>query len=179
MHRPRISTLVLGFGNVPIRHPAALGLLLSLSLGTACVTPSTSTETSSASKSVRLLVRLSTHGNDVSFDQQSLQVPASRPVRIEFRNDAEPDSGIYHNVAIVRPGHEEAIMEVLDKADFDFMHVHDAFANSEHILATTRTISPGGSDTIEFEPDPGIYMYLCLIPGHGNVLGMKGYLMAR
>ena len=45
------------------------------------------------------------------------------------------------------------------------------------ILAKTKILNPGESDTITFKPSsPGKYMYVCLMPAHGDMLGMKGYL---
>ena len=48
------------------------------------------------------------------------------------------------------------------------------------ILALSRVLNPGQEDVVEFSPPaPGEYVYICLMPGHGDMLGMRGILALK
>jgi azurin len=121
-------------------------------------------------------VKLSTTGNEVMFDQQRLDLPFARTVRLRYKNDAPADSQITHNVAIIRPERVASVMSILQDHDYDLKFVKD----SPDILALTRVLNPGEEDVITFKPPaPGEYVYICLMPGHGDMLGMRGVLAIK
>ena len=48
---------------------------------------------------------------------------------------------------------------------------------NKNVLAMTKALEPGKQETISFSPaEPGFYPYVCLMAGHGDMLGMKGTL---
>jgi azurin len=121
-------------------------------------------------------VKLSTTGQEVMFDQQRLDLPFAKTIRLKYKNDAPLDSQISHNVAIIRPERVAAVMAILQEHDYDLGSVR----GSADILALSRVLNPGEEDTVEFSPPaPGEYVYICLMPGHGDMLGMRGVLALK
>ncbi len=121
-------------------------------------------------------VKLSTTGQEVMFDQQRLDLPFAKTIRLKYKNDAPLDSQISHNVAIIRPERVEAVMAILQEHDYDLKFVRD----SADILALSKVLNPGQEDTVNFSPPaPGEYVYICLMPGHGDMLGMRGILALK
>lgn len=119
-------------------------------------------------------VKLSTTGNEVMFDQLRIELPFARTVRLRYKNDAPLDSQISHNVAIILPERVASVMSILQEHDYDLASVK----GSADILAVTRVLNPGQEDVINFSPPrPGEYVYICLMPGHGDMLGMRGLLV--
>ena len=57
-------------------------------------------------------VKLSTTGQEVMFDQQRLDLPFAKTIRLKYKNDAPLDSQISHNVAIIRPERVAAVMAI-------------------------------------------------------------------
>jgi azurin len=121
-------------------------------------------------------VKLSTTGNEVMFDQQRVELPFAKTVRLRYKNDAPLDSQISHNVAIIRPERVAAVMAILQEHDYDLTWIK----GSPDILALTRVLNPGQQDVINFSPpSAGEYVYICLMPGHGDMLGMRGVLTIK
>jgi azurin len=121
-------------------------------------------------------VKLSTTGGEVMFDQQRLDLPFTKNIRLRYKNDAPLDSQISHNVAIIRPERVAAVMSILQEHDYDLASV----TGSADILALTRVLNPGQEDVITFSPpSAGEYVYICLMPGHGDMLGMRGVLSIK
>lgn len=121
-------------------------------------------------------VRLSTKGNDIAFDQEAIQVPFGKVIKINFVNEAVKDSEILHNVAILKPGTYDSLMKELQASGYDI----EKFRNHPSVLAMTKALDPGQSETLSFTPDkPGFYPYVCLMAGHGDMLGMKGMLNVK
>jgi len=121
-------------------------------------------------------VKLSTTGNEVMFDQQRLDLPFARTVRLRYKNDAPLGSQITHNVAIIRPERVDAVMAILQEHNYDLASVK----GSADILALSRVLNPGQEDVVTFSPpSAGEYVYICLMPGHGDMLGMRGVLSMK
>lgn len=123
-----------------------------------------------------LLIKLSTKGNDIAFDQAALQVPFAAKVKVRFANEAAKDSQIQHNVAILKPGTYDEVIKELQKSGYDI----EKMRANKNILGMTKALDPGSEETVEFAPvGPGFYPYVCLMPGHGDMLGMKGILSVQ
>jgi azurin len=121
-------------------------------------------------------VKLSTTGQEVMFDQQRLDLPFAKTIRLRYKNDAPLDSQISHNVAIIRPERVAAVLATLQAHDYDLASVR----GSADILAISRVLNPGQEDVVDFfPPEPGEYVYICLMPGHGDMLGMRGILALK
>lgn len=159
MNRPRVSR-------------AALVLVAAGLAGSALAAPPAGTRVVERT----IHVKLSSTGNDVSFDQQTVRVKLGFTVRLRYKNDAPPDSHISHNVALVKPGRADALLEILRDHEYDIASVK----GSPDLLALSRILAPGMEDTITFAPPaPGDYEYVCLMPGHGDMMGMRGILAVR
>jgi azurin len=146
-------------------------LAAAIALAAASVAYAAPRRTGMVSRTIH--VKLSTTGDEVMFDQRRLVLPFVKTVRLRYLNDAPADSQITHNVAIIRPDRVAAVMAILQEHDYDLASVR----GSADILALTRVLNPGQEDTIDFSPTaPGEYVYICLMPGHGDMLGMRGIL---
>lgn len=128
----------------------------------------------------RVEINLSTMGNDIAFDQNAIQVPLGKPVSLIFRNKADHDSQIDHNVALIKMGREEEVFKIINDENYDFDEKNDPFKNSDLLIGYTKILAPQKMAIINFIPDkPGYYTYICLMPGHGNILKMKGILKVK
>lgn len=135
-----------------------------------------SPEAAKAAKQGAVEVRLSTKGNDISFDQAAVEVPFSEKVSLKFANEAAVGSEIQHNVAILAPGTLDAVLKELQATEYDL----EKIKKNKSVLAMTRALAPGDSDVVEFSPEkPGFYPYICLMPGHGDMLNMRGVLHVK
>lgn len=123
-----------------------------------------------------LTIALKTTGHNIVFDQTEVEAPFGTRLRLTYRNAAPKGSMINHDVAIVMPGRDQEVLEILQKNDYQL----DALKGSKDVIGLTKTLKPGESDTIEFlPPTRGDYVYICLMPGHGDVMGMKGTLRIK
>ena len=121
---------------------------------------------------VRALV-LTAHGEHIAFDQTRLEVPLAAKIRLTFDNQAPADSGILHNIVLLKPGTLDAVLGRARAAGYDLEKLRD----DPDILGFSPTVPPGGRGELVFAPTgPGTYPYVCLMPGHGDLLGMRGEL---
>ena len=129
-------------------------------------------EKSSASEIVKLKINLSTKGSDISFDQTAIEAPLGKEIQLTYANQADANSELSHNVAIIKLGSEQKLLDSLKKNGDDLDKIDQSL-----LLAKTKVLNPGETDTISFRPTaPGSYTYICLMPNHGTMLGMKGTL---
>jgi len=127
-------------------------------------------------RTLTLTISLKTTGHSIVFDQTELEAPFGTRLRLTYKNAAPVGSMINHDVAILRPGSEEKILTTLQEHDYQL----DSIKDSKDVIGLTKTLKPGESDTIEFRPPTrGDYVYICLMPGHGDVMGMKGILRIK
>ncbi|MDD9952328.1 MAG: plastocyanin/azurin family copper-binding protein [Zetaproteobacteria bacterium] len=131
-----------------------------------------------ASKAVgtEVVINLSTKGNDIAFDSEAIQVPFGRDFPLIFKNRAKTDSEIIHNIAILKPGSTDVVLEYFEEHDYDM----DLMRKHPAVLAMTPQLEPGQTGTLQLGPKllskPGLYPYICLVPGHADMLGMKGVM---
>lgn len=127
-------------------------------------------------KATHLNVKLSTKGNDIAFDQTAIQVPFGQNVQLTFTNEAAKGSEILHNVAILKPGTLDTVIKEIQAVNYDLEKIH----GNKNILTMTKSLEPGSAQTLEFTPsEPGFYPYICVMPGHADMLGMKGVLNVK
>lgn len=120
-----------------------------------------------------VVIELSTKGNDIAFDQTAVQIKFKKTIGLKFVNKAASDSHIGHNIAILKPDSTDAVIQELRKNNYELA----AIKNHPGIIIISKTLNPGESDVVTFSPEkPGFYPYLCLMPGHSDILGMKGIL---
>ena len=126
----------------------------------------------------RAEVRLSTNGDDISFDKRLIEVSNGRRLAITFVNGATPDSAIYHNTVVLMPGaeNEAAIFRHLYDVSFDL----GKMVGDPGILALGSALAPGQVETLMLRfPGPGTYPFICLMPGHGDMMGMRGTIVVE
>lgn len=123
-----------------------------------------------------VVISLNTTGHDIVFDQKEVEVPFGPRLRLTYKNAAPVGSMINHDVAIIRPGRDGAILATLQANDYRL----DSVKDSPDVIGLTKTLQPGESDSIEvLPPTRGDYVYICLMPGHGDVMGMRGVLRVK
>lgn len=129
-----------------------------------------------AEPAVDVKVKLSTKGDDVSFDLSQIEARADRPLNITFVNRASADSGITHNVVVLMPGAEAAVIQRLADRGYQI----EAFEKDPDVLGFGHALAPGASETLVVRfPGPGTYPYVCLMPGHADMMGMRGDIVVR
>ncbi len=113
---------------------------------------------------------VTTDGENLAYNVTSLSAPAGK-VTLSFNNTSAAQS---HNIVIVKGGDDvaaqvdEAAAEAGDAAGY-------MPADTANILAATKLLAPGASETIEFTAEAGTYTFICTYPGHYGG-GMKGTL---
>ncbi len=145
----------------------AVGVVLSACGGSEA--PASNQQSASPATEVRL--EIGSKGDELYYDKDLLEVPANSKVTLTFKNNAQPNSGMLHNWVLVRPGTADAVAN-------DGITAGEANGylkpNDERVIAHTKMIGGGESDTITFDaPPPGTYDYLCTFPGHGVLMRGK------
>ena len=118
----------------------------------------------------------SAHGStDYHYDKVRLEEPSGVKIRLKFVNHTDAKDEIGHNWVLVRPGQENEVVASGKAAgdDKDWLDVDDPA-----ILAHTRLIEGGQSNTVTFRAPPGPYTYLCTFPEH-YAGGEKGTLVIK
>lgn len=119
-------------------------------------------------------------GNDrMKFNLETFTVPAGSPVKLVFSNVGKmPMSAMGHNVVFLKENTDEnAFAAASAKArDNDFIPL----GMKDQILANTKMLGPGESDTIEFTApfEAGEYVFLCSFPAH-MFAGMRGIMVVE
>lgn len=110
-------------------------------------------------------------GNELRFDVTEIRVKAGSQVKIIMENTASITS-MPHNVTILKD--DTALNRVITAAT----QVPGYIPLDAAILASTGTASPEASTDVVFtSPEPGVYTYLCTVPGHAN--SMRGVLIVE
>lgn len=125
-------------------------------------------------------------GNDtMKYSTDKIEVVAGKPVKLTLKNAGQvPKIAMGHNFVVLVAG-EDAVKfgdTVLKDATSGATPATDYIPTKEDykkkILAHTKLLGPGESDTIEFTaPAAGEYDFLCLFPGH--YMMMKGKLVSK
>jgi azurin len=116
-------------------------------------------------------------GNDrMKYNVEAFTVPAGSPVKIIFRNVGKmPKAAMGHNVVFLTADADENVFAAASASarDNDYLPAD----MMDQILATTKMLGPGESETIEFTApnEPGEYIFLCSFPAH-MFAGMRGVM---
>lgn len=121
---------------------------------------------------------LALQANDLmQFDKKLFRVKAGQPVKLVLKNVGEmPKESMGHNAVILTPGTDLPAFggEAIKAVDTEYIPV--TFGSS--IIAHTKLLGPGETDTIEFTLDEkGVYPFVCSFPGHYGV--MQGKIVAE
>ena len=138
--------------------------------GTTETTTEATTETPAVTETKT--IELEGHDNMTFTGGTEFHVKAGQEITLTLKNVGElPKESMGHNVVILTPGTDLADFggEAFKAKDEDYIPA--TFASS--IVAHTKLLGPGESDTITFKIDtPGVYEFVCSFPGHWGT--MKG-----
>ncbi len=119
---------------------------------------------------------LSSKGSTPFYDQERLEARAGSRITLTFKNTAEPGSSRMFNWVLVRPNTQLRV--VSDGQSEGSSETSYVKPNDPNVIAHTRLVAAGESDTITFDaPPPGEYPFLCTFPGYYNT--MKGVLVVQ
>lgn len=137
----------------------------------------TATPDTSAAEESDVAVLTITGNDQMQFDKHELRVKAGQKVRLTLKHVGEMELAVMgHNWALLKPGVDIATVgnAAVDAADNDYIPKD----MENDIIAHTKMLGGGESDTIEFEaPAAGTYDYMCTFPGHYAL--MKGKLIVE
>ncbi len=80
-----------------------------------------------------------------------------------------------HNLVILKPGTDisDFSVKAMDAKDTEYIPA----SAKDKVIAHTKLLGGGESDTIEFTIEKGTYDYICSFPGHSSI--MKGKLIVE
>ena len=111
----------------------------------------------------------------MKYNGSRIEVEGTK-VKIELKHVGKMDKKMMgHNVVVLKPGLDPMkwSAKAISAAATDYVPADDP-----DMVAHTKLLGGGESDTIEFEvPGPGEYPFLCSVPGHSGV--MKGVLVVK
>ncbi|MBO9683374.1 MAG: azurin [Flavisolibacter sp.] len=114
-----------------------------------------------------------TANDQLKFDKIEIHVKANEPVSLTLKNiGTMPKESMGHNFVLLKDGTDLAAFAT--SAISAPEHIP---ANNSAIVAHTKLLGPGESDTIEFTVPAGTYTYICSFPGH--YMSMTGVLIAE
>lgn len=122
-------------------------------------------------------VRVEIEGNDqMKFNVTEIVAKAGQEVIVTMKNvGTMPKVSMGHNFVVLKNDIEP------DKfVEASMMHMGNEYIAPDlkgHVIASTKLLGPGESDTVTFTApaEPGEYVFLCTFPGH-YAIGMKGVL---
>jgi len=122
----------------------------------------------------KLTLEIGSVGETMAFDRPLIEVKAGASVKLTLKNNAT-SAAMLHNWVLVTPGKEAEIAGL----GLALGPAQSYLPESPDVLAHTRMVKPGESDTIEFKAPstPGSYPYICTFPGHFTT--MRGILEVK
>lgn len=115
------------------------------------------------------------------FDVTAFEVTPGQKVSVTLKNvGTTPKFSMGHNFILLdRTVNTGNVMAFLDKASTEAAHDYVP-PDSKAVLAHTKLLGPGESDTVTFNAPyvPGEYLYLCSFPGH-YTQGTKGFMTVK
>jgi azurin len=122
-----------------------------------------------------LSIQIGSKGDELAFDKTTLNAKPGQSIKLTFKNKSAKDSGLQHNWVLVNPGTADSVGQDSLGAGPEKGYI----ADSPNILAHTKLVNAGESETIEFKAPSkaGEYPYICTFPGHYTV--MKGVLKVK
>lgn len=119
-------------------------------------------------------------GNDrMKYNLESFTVAAGSPVKVIFTNVGKmPKAAMGHNVVFLRADADANAFAAAAASARDTDYIPGQL--KDQILAATKLLGPGESDTIEFTAPgtPGEYPFICSFPAH-LYAGMAGVMVVE
>ena len=116
-------------------------------------------------------------GNDeMKFDVAAVEVKASQKVKVTMKNlGTMPKEAMGHNFVLLAKNTE--VPKFIEAGQAEAANEYIATAQAFHVLAKSKILGPGESDSVTFSAPsvPGPYDYICTFPGH-YASGMKGVM---
>lgn len=118
-----------------------------------------------------------TANDDMKYDTAKIDAKPGQKLRITLQNTGTaPKFSMGHNLTVLNKG-----TNVNKFIEAGAEHAAESYidpAMKGNIIATTKLLGPGESDTITFKAPmvPADYDFVCTFPGHAAV-GMKGKLV--
>lgn len=143
--------------------PTMRSLLVAAALALATSSPVSAQEADTPPPDT--VITLRSEGSELAFIPDRLGVKSGLRVRLRYTNDGT----LPHNLVLAR---DESDLDPLAEAAYSaaetgFVPVEMA----DRMIAHTPLVSPGETVEIEFVvPPPGEYTYICLFPGHANMM---------
>ncbi|MFD0893247.1 azurin [Luteolibacter ambystomatis] len=120
-------------------------------------------------------------GNDaMQFSSKAFDVTAGQSVSLTLKHIGKlPKAAMGHNVVILKSGTVVATFATKAMTAKDTDYIPGDAESKAQIVAHTKTIGGGESDTVTFTAptEPGSYPFLCTFPGHFAV--MQGVMTVK
>ena len=115
--------------------------------------------------------------DQMKYTFSRIDVAANRKIKLTLTHLGKlPGNVMGHNFVLLKQGEDFMAFANSGMAAKDTDHI--APGNESKVIAKTRLIGGGESDTIEFDaPPPGIYPFVCTKPGHAMM--MNGVLVVK
>lgn len=118
--------------------------------------------------------------NPMTWETTSITAKAGQKVKLTFENQ-HPTGPLQHNFILGKIGSKPRLIEASNGMMTDMAKWMAAgfIPESPDVIAHTKLLNPGQSETIEFTlpAEAGEYPYLCTFPGHALI--MQGTLKAE
>ncbi len=115
-------------------------------------------------------------GDDMKFDQTAITVTANEVVKLTLNHTGKMSKeAMGHNFVLLKPGTDinKFATEAIAAKDNDYVPT-----NAAAVLAHTKVLSGGESDSIEFTiTEKGEYPFICSFPGHSAI--MQGVITVK
>lgn len=140
--------------------------------------PTENSNTNIQNETKQSVISLEITGDDqMQFDKKELVVKAGSVVKLTFTNVGElPVEAMGHNWTLLAKNVD--LVEYAQAAMLEKDNDYQVSGREADVLAKTRILGPGESETIEFPaPEKGTYAYVCTFPGHFGM--MRGSFIVR
>ncbi|HEV2095885.1 MAG TPA: plastocyanin/azurin family copper-binding protein [Chthoniobacterales bacterium] len=115
------------------------------------------------------------------FDVTAFEAKPGQKISVTLKNvGTTPKLSMGHNFLMLdRSVNEQNVTKFLDAASTEASHDYVP-PSSKEVLAHTKLLGPGETDTVTFNAPqiPGEYLYLCSFPGHYSQ-GTKGFMTVK
>src|SRR5690554_2455198 len=115
--------------------------------------------------------------DQMQFDKNELKVPVGEPISLTLKHTGKMAKNVMgHNLVILKQGVD--FKDFAEKAALATDTDYIPSSEKSNIIAHTKVIGGGESDTIEFVIEQaGTYEFLCTFPGHYAI--MRGVIIAE
>lgn len=117
----------------------------------------------------------------MKFDVTAFDATPGQKIAITLKNTGTtPKMSMGHNLVVLdRLVNEQNVQKWLDTASTEAAHDYVP-PTAKDVLAHTKLLGPGESDTVTFDAPhiPGNYLYVCSFPGH-YTQGTKGFMTVK